>query len=96
MLDLKNRQTGLKYEKMVEGGRGVGDDAQRARRNSPVHIAVAVGRTALHGHKDRAGQHTTGVVLDAGYGLLGVPASAYGSNFVDEFFPQHLVVHCRA
>ena len=89
VLDLEHRQAGLKDEQMVEGLRGVGNDAERAGGDGLVDIAIAVGRAALHGDKDRAGPHAARVVLDAGDGRGRVAAGADGRHFRDEIFPIH-------
>ena len=76
VLDLQQRETGLIDEQMVEGGRGVGDDAKRACGEGFVNVAIAVGRAALHGDEDCAGTHAARVVFDAGDGLVGAAAAS--------------------
>jgi hypothetical protein len=66
VLDFEHRQAWLIDEQMVEGGRGVCDDAERAGGDGFVDVAIAVCRAALHGDKDCAGPHPAGVVFNAG------------------------------
>ena len=66
VLDLEDGQAGLVDGEVVEGLRGVGDDAERAGGDGFFDVAIAVGRAALHGDEDRAGAHAAGVVFDAG------------------------------
>ena len=68
VFDFENRQTGLEDKQMIEGLRRVSHNAERAGGNSLVDVAVAVGRAAFHGDKDRAGAHPAGVVFNAGNG----------------------------
>jgi hypothetical protein len=57
MFDIENRQAGLIDGEMVEGLRGIGDDAERTGGERLVDVAVAVGRSAFHGDEDGAGAH---------------------------------------
>ena len=68
VLDVKNGYSWLVDGEMVEGLRGVGEDAQRARGDGLLDVAIAVCRAAFHGHEDRAGPDAARVVLDAGDG----------------------------
>ncbi len=43
VLDFEDGQAGLEDEEMIEGGRGVGDDAECAGGEGLVDVAVAVG-----------------------------------------------------
>jgi len=43
MLDFQHRQAGLEDQQVVKLLRRVGNDAQRARGDSFLHVAVAVG-----------------------------------------------------
>ncbi len=56
VLDLEQRQARLIDGEVVEGRRGVGNDAERARGNGLLHVAIAVGRAALHGDKNAPGR----------------------------------------
>ena len=75
---------------MIEGRRGVSDDAERAGGDGLVDVAIAVGRAALHGDEDGAGLDAARVVFDAGDGLRGVAGGADGGDFGDEFVPMHV------
>ena len=73
--------SGLVDEEMIEGGRGVGDDAEGAGGEGLVDVAIAVGRAALHGDEDGAGADAARVVFDAGDGRGGVAGGADGGDF---------------
>ena len=92
MLDVEDGQAGLVDGEVVEGLRGVGDDAERARGDSLVDVAIAVGRAAFHGDEDGAGAHAARVVFDAGDGRGGAAGGADGSDFSDEIVPDHAVL----
>jgi hypothetical protein len=78
---------------MIELLRGVGDNAQRAGGDGLFYVAIAVGRAALHGDKNRAGLHFARVVLDAGYRLCEIAARPDGRHFFNaRFFPVHHVI----
>ena len=94
VFDFEDGQAGLVDEQMIEGLRGVGDDAERAGGNGLVDVAIAVGRAAFHGDENRAGTHAARVVFDAGDGRGGVAGGADGGDFGDEIVPVHLVVDC--
>ena len=89
VLDFEDGKAGLVDEQMVEGLRGVGDDAERAGGDGFLDVAIAVGRAALHGHEDRAGAHAARVVLDAGDGRVRAAGGANGGDFRDEIVPVH-------
>jgi hypothetical protein len=62
---------------------------------SLLDVAIAVGRAALHGHKNRAGPHLARVVLDARHRLAGVSARVNRRYFRNQFIPVHHGFHCR-
>ena len=51
---------------MIEGRRGIGDDAERAVGEGFVDVAIAVGGAALHGDEDGARLDAARIVFDAG------------------------------
>ena len=81
---------------MIEGRRGVGDDAEGACGEGFVDVAIAVGGAAFHGDEDGAGTDAARVVFDAGDGLRGDAGGTDGGDFGDEIFPKHvwLIVDC--
>jgi hypothetical protein len=95
VIDLEERKTGLIDEQMVEGGRGVGDDAESAGGKSFFDVTIAVGRAAPHGDEDGAGTDSAGVVFNASDGLVGCARGVGCGDFVDQVFPIHLDVDCR-
>jgi hypothetical protein len=48
---------------MIEGLRGVSDDAKRSCGDGLLDKTIAIGRAAFHGHKDGAGMHAARVVF---------------------------------
>ena len=96
VFDFENGHAGLIDEQMIEGGRGVSDDAERAGGEGLVDVAIAVGRAALHGDEDGAGPHAAGVVFDAGDGLGGVAGSTPTAVIsAMSSFQFMLVLDCR-
>ncbi len=90
VLDFEDGQAGLIDGEMVEGLRGVGDDAERAGGDGFLDVAIAVGRAAFHGDEDGAGAHAARVVFDAGDGRGGAAGRADGGDFGDQIVPIHL------
>ena len=82
MLDLQHRQALFKDQQLIELLHGVGDNPQRPRLKRLLNVAIAVGRTALHRHKNQARSHSPRVVLDAGHRRLAEPAArSYRRHF---------------
>ena len=68
--------------------RRVSDDAESARGEGLLDEAIAVGRSAFHGDKDRARTHAPGIVFHA----CNRRVSALGEDF--GAIQQLLEVHC--
>ncbi len=66
MLDFNDSAVRLVDDEMIEGLRGVRDDADGACGNRFVDIAIAVGGAAFHRDENGAGMDAARVVLDAG------------------------------
>jgi hypothetical protein len=96
VLDLQHRQARLKDQQMVKlaGAESVMMPSAPAAM-AFVDVAVAVGRAALHGHKNRARPHLARVVFDARHRLVRAAAHAHCRYFFNQFFPVHLGFHCR-
>ncbi len=89
MLDFEDGNFWIVDKQMIEGGRGVGDDAKSARGEGLFDVAIAVGGAAFHGDEDGTGLDAARVVFDAADGFGGVAGGTHGLHFRDEVFPEH-------
>ena len=76
-------------KQMIECLRRIGDDPKCAGADGFFNEAVAVGRAALHGHKNCARAHSARVVFHSRNGCAGTADRFDRINFGSELIPSH-------
>src|ERR1700743_2441914 len=80
---------------MIEGWRGVRDNAESARGNGFFDEAIAVRRASARRNEDRSGTDAARVVFNTGNWRVRCACRALRGNFRDEIVPLHAVLDCR-